>query len=74
MFIASESMFFASLITTYMVFRYRSVVGPHPQDIINIPLVTRQHVHAADEQLDDGAGGVGGQPRRSPQYRQVFAA
>lgn len=39
-FIASESMFFASLITTYMVFRYRSVVGPHPQDIINIPLVT----------------------------------
>src|SRR5690606_12134200 len=40
LFIASESMFFASLITTYMVFRYRSVVGPHPQDIINIPLVT----------------------------------
>src|SRR5690606_40350709 len=39
-FLASESMFFASLITTYMVFRYRSVVGPHPQDIINIPMVT----------------------------------
>lgn len=39
-FIASESMFFAALITTYMVFRYRSVVGPHPQDVVNIPLVT----------------------------------
>lgn len=40
LFIASESMFFASLITTYMVYRYRSVVGPHPQDVVNIPMVT----------------------------------
>ena len=40
LFIASESMFFASLITTYMVFRYRSVVGPHPDEVVNIPLTT----------------------------------
>ncbi|MBO8140629.1 MAG: heme-copper oxidase subunit III [Firmicutes bacterium] len=40
LFIASESMFFAALITTYMVFRYRSVVGPHPDEVVNIPLTT----------------------------------
>lgn len=39
-FIASESMFFAALITTFMVFRNKSVVGPHPQDVVNIVLVT----------------------------------
>lgn len=40
LFIASESMFFAALITTYMVFRYRSVVGPHPDQVVNIALTT----------------------------------
>lgn len=39
-FIASESMFFAALITTFMVYRNKSVVGPHPQDVVNIVLVT----------------------------------
>lgn len=39
-FIASESMFFAALITTFMVFRNKSVVGPHPQDVVNMTLVT----------------------------------
>jgi len=36
-FLASDCMFFGSLIATYMVSRNRSVVGPYPEDVLNIP-------------------------------------
>ena len=37
LFLASEAMFFGSLIATYLLYRGRSVVGPYPQDVYNIP-------------------------------------
>lgn len=40
LFIASESMFFAALIGTYMVKHGRAVVGPYPTDLLDIPLTT----------------------------------
>jgi heme/copper-type cytochrome/quinol oxidase subunit 3 len=39
-FIGSECLFFASLISTYMVYKGRSVVGPFPEEILDIPLTT----------------------------------
>ncbi len=39
-FLASDCMFFGSLIGTYLVYKGRSVVGPMPRDILNIPLTT----------------------------------
>ena len=39
-FIGSECLFFASLISTYMVYKGRSVVGPYPHEILNIPLTS----------------------------------
>ena len=39
-FLASDCMFFGSLIGTYLVYRGRSIVGPYPRDILNIPLTT----------------------------------
>jgi Heme/copper-type cytochrome/quinol oxidase, subunit 3 len=36
--IGSEVVFFSSLITTYIVMRNRSVVGPFPSQALNIPL------------------------------------
>jgi len=36
--IATEVVFFASLITTYIVFRNKSVVGPYPAQALDIPL------------------------------------
>lgn len=39
-FIGSECLFFASLISTYMVYKGRSVVGPYPEEILDIPLTT----------------------------------
>ena len=39
-FIGSECLFFATLISTYMVYRGRSLQGPYPQDILNVPLIT----------------------------------
>ncbi len=36
--ISSEVIFFASLITTYMVNRGRSVTGPFPAEALNVPL------------------------------------
>ncbi|MFC1791450.1 cytochrome oxidase subunit III, partial [Gemmatimonadota bacterium] len=39
-FIGSECLFFASLISTYLVYKGRSVVGPYPEDILNIPLTS----------------------------------
>jgi heme/copper-type cytochrome/quinol oxidase subunit 3 len=39
-FLASDCMFFGSLISAYMVSKNRSVVGPYPDDLINIPFTS----------------------------------
>jgi heme/copper-type cytochrome/quinol oxidase subunit 3 len=39
-FLASDCMFFAALIGTYLVYKGRSLVGPYPTDILDIPLTT----------------------------------
>jgi heme/copper-type cytochrome/quinol oxidase subunit 3 len=39
-FLGSETLFFGSLISTYMVYKGESVVGPHPTEILNIPLTS----------------------------------
>lgn len=39
-FIGSECMLFGSLIITYLVYRGKSVVGPYPEDLLNIPFIT----------------------------------
>ena len=36
-FIASECLFFGSLISTYLVYRGKSLVGPYPHEVFNIP-------------------------------------
>jgi heme/copper-type cytochrome/quinol oxidase subunit 3 len=39
-FLGSECMFFGSLIATYLVYRGRDSVGPHPHEILNIPFTS----------------------------------
>jgi heme/copper-type cytochrome/quinol oxidase subunit 3 len=39
-FLASDCMFFGALISTYMVSKNRSVTGPYPDDLINIPFTS----------------------------------
>lgn len=39
-FIGSECMLFGSLITTYLIFKGRSLVGPYPEELLNIPFIT----------------------------------
>jgi heme/copper-type cytochrome/quinol oxidase subunit 3 len=39
-FLASDCMFFGSLIAMYMVSRHRSVVGPYPDEVLNIPFTS----------------------------------
>jgi cytochrome c oxidase subunit 1 len=39
-FLGSECFFFGSLIATYLGYKGRSVVGPHPHEILNLPLTT----------------------------------
>jgi len=39
-FIGSETLFFGSLISTYMVYKGASRVGPYPHEILDIPLTT----------------------------------
>jgi cytochrome c oxidase subunit 1 len=39
-FIGSECMLFGTLIATYLAYRGRSVVGPFPQETLNLPLTT----------------------------------
>ena len=39
-FIGSECLFFASLISVYLVYKGKSLAGPFPKDIFEIPLVT----------------------------------
>jgi heme/copper-type cytochrome/quinol oxidase subunit 3 len=39
-FLASDTMFFGTLIGTYLVYQGRSLVGPMPLDVLDIPLTT----------------------------------
>ena len=39
-FIGSECLLFTSLISTYLVYKGRSVVGPYPHEILNIPFTS----------------------------------
>ena len=39
-FITSECLFFGSLITTYLVYKGRSLSGPYPHEILNIPVTS----------------------------------
>lgn len=39
-FLASDCMFFGSLIGTYLAYHNRSIVGPYPTDVFDIPLTT----------------------------------
>ena len=39
-FLGSECMFFGSLIATYLVYRGKSLVGPHPREVLNIPFTS----------------------------------
>jgi heme/copper-type cytochrome/quinol oxidase subunit 3 len=39
-FLASDCMFFGTLIGTYLVYKDRSLVGPYPMEILDIPLTT----------------------------------
>jgi cytochrome c oxidase subunit I len=39
-FIGSESIFFASLISTYLIYKGRNVAGPNASEILNIPLTS----------------------------------
>jgi heme/copper-type cytochrome/quinol oxidase subunit 3 len=39
-FIGSECMLFGSLIIVYMVYRGKSLVGPYPEELLNIPFIT----------------------------------
>ena len=39
-FLASDTMFFATLIGTYLVYKGRSLVGPYPIEVLDIPLTT----------------------------------
>src|SRR5579872_2079108 len=36
-FLASECMFFGSLIGSFMLYKDRSLQGPYPKDVLNIP-------------------------------------
>ena len=38
--IASECLLFGTLIATYMIYRNASVAGPHPKDVLDIPVTT----------------------------------
>ncbi len=39
-FIGSETLFFGSLISTYMVYKGASVAGPYPHEVLNIPITS----------------------------------
>jgi heme/copper-type cytochrome/quinol oxidase subunit 3 len=39
-FIGSECLLFGSLISTYLVYKGRSLVGPYPHDVLNIPFTS----------------------------------
>lgn len=39
-FLASDCLFFGSFIATYLVYRNESIVGPYPNEILNIPVTS----------------------------------
>src|SRR2546426_10815210 len=39
-FIGSECLLFGSLISTYLIYKGKSVVGPDPHDVLNIPFTS----------------------------------
>ncbi len=39
-FLGSECLFFGTLISTYLVYRNKSLVGPYPEDIIDVPVTS----------------------------------
>lgn len=39
-FIGSECLLFATLISTYLIYSHRSIQGPYPQQILNIPFTS----------------------------------
>src|SRR5436189_6058463 len=39
-FIGSECLLFGSLISTYLIYKGRSLVGPYPHEILNIPFTS----------------------------------
>ena len=39
-FLASDCMFFGSLIGTYLIYKNRSLEGPFPADVLDIPVTT----------------------------------
>ena len=49
LFLASDCMFFGSLIATYMVYKGRSLVGPLAARDLRHPVHLGQRVRAADE-------------------------
>lgn len=40
LFLSSEAFFFGSLIGTYLLYRNRSLVGPYPEDVFDIPFTS----------------------------------
>ena len=39
-FLGSDCLFFGSFISTYLVYRNRSLAGPYPNEILDIPITT----------------------------------
>ena len=39
-FLASECLFFGTLISTYLIYKGKSLVGPYPHEILNIPFTS----------------------------------
>jgi len=39
-FLASDCLFFGSFIATYLVYRNESIVGPYPNEVLNIPVTS----------------------------------
>ena len=39
-FLGSECLFFGTFISTYLVYRNQSIVGPYPADVIDVPVTT----------------------------------
>ena len=51
-FIGSECMLFASLISTYLIYKGRSVVGPFPHEACNPPLCATPHDTTAEQKIE----------------------
>ena len=40
LFLASDVMFFGAFISTYLIYRGKSLVGPYPSQVLDIPITT----------------------------------